>query len=235
MPKLEKSKGRKARAGAAKRTLFLVDSHDLVRFGARQLISQERDLVVCGEAKSLSEAMPLIASERPELVITGISLRKSNGLDLVKLVKADFPKIATLVLSAHDELIWAEVSLRAGARGYLMKEDSLEHLVSAIRSVLAGNTYLSAAVTERLLRAQFGRGDKSRMSALTRLSYRQVRILQLLGQLKVTREIAADLSIGTRSVSYHKDRLRKKLQFESSVELSRFALQFYSNNLTAGT
>src|SRR3954449_6304672 len=134
--------------------VLLVDDHAVVRYGIAQLINRERDLVVCGEEEEASKALSAITSLNPDLVIADISLKDSSGLELMRNIKAQFPKLPVLVVSAHDESIYAEIAFRAGALGYMMKEEALEKVLSAIRRVLAGAIYVSDTLAARMLQQQ---------------------------------------------------------------------------------
>src|SRR6476620_7499178 len=140
--------------------VLLVDDHAVVRFGIAQLINRERDLVVCGEEEEASKALSAIGSLNPDLVIADISLKDSSGLELMRNIKAQYPKLPVLVVSAHDENIYAEIAFRAGALGYLMKDQALDRVVDAIRRVLSGAIYVSDALGARMLQQQV-RGQKS--------------------------------------------------------------------------
>jgi DNA-binding NarL/FixJ family response regulator len=208
-----------------KRRIFLVDDHDVVRLGAARVIEREADLMICGEARSVGEAMPLIRKVCPDLVVADISLKNSNGLEMVKTLHAEFPKLCLLVMSMHDELIWAEVALRAGARGYIMKESSIETLIPAIRTVLEGQIFVSPAVSRRLMEAHLHNPKTAAMAPIDRLSGRELQVLQLLGQSKSSREISGELNISVKTVEYYKQNLKDKLNLKSAGELTRFALE----------
>jgi DNA-binding NarL/FixJ family response regulator len=207
-----------------KKRIFVVDDHDVVRFGATQLISRQHDLLTCGEAASVTEALPLIRELRPDLVVADISLKNSNGLELVKVVRAENPEIPLLVMSMHDELVWAEVALRAGAQGYLMKEHAIAALVQAIRTVLMGKVYISPAVSERIVSSQLSRGVAAK-APLERLSDRELQVLTMLGQWKNSREIAAELGLSLKTVEYYKQNIKDKLQLKTAAELTQFAVE----------
>lgn len=209
-----------------KKRIFVVDDHDVVRFGAAQLISRQPDLETCGEAASVGDAMPLIRQLRPDLIVADISLKFSNGLELVKVVRAESPEIPLLIMSMHDELVWAEVALRAGARGYLMKESSIENLVPAIRAILSGKIYLSSAAAHRMIQGQVGSAKAVAKPPLERLSDREMQVLAMLGQWKNSREIASELSLSIKTVEYYKQNIKDKLNLKSAAELTQFAVEF---------
>jgi DNA-binding NarL/FixJ family response regulator len=210
----------------AKKRILIVDDHDVVRFGTAQLIAREADLECCGGAASVSEALPLIRELKPDLIVADISLKSSNGIEMLKVVRAEFPRMGLLVMSMHDELIWAEVALRAGAQGYIMKESSIETLIPAIRAILGGKMYLSAAATHRMIEGQLSGGANK--APLARLSDRELQVLNMLGEWKNSREIAAELSLSIKTVEYYKQNIKEKLKLKSGVELTQFAVQMKS-------
>jgi DNA-binding NarL/FixJ family response regulator len=214
-----------------KKRIFVVDDHDVVRFGAAQLISKQPDLQTCGEAASVPEALPLIRQLRPDLIVADISLKNSNGLELVKVVRAETPEMPLLVMSMHDELVWAEVALRAGAHGYIMKENSISQLVPAIRTVLSGKVYVSPAVTERIIAGQIAGPGSGLKPPLERLSDRELQVFTMLGQWKSSREIAAELSLSIKTVEYYKQNIKDKLQLKTAAELTQFAVEAAKSSL----
>jgi DNA-binding NarL/FixJ family response regulator len=208
-----------------KQKIFLVDDHEIVRLGAGMVIQRQADLTVSGEAGSVSEALPLIRKSEPDLVVADISLKSSNGIELVKTLHAEFPKVGVLVMSMHDEMIWAEVALRAGARGYIMKESSIDCLLPAIRSILSGKIFVSPAVSNRMMESQIQKPRGADVPPMQRLSGRELQVLQLLGGLKSSREMAAELGISAKTVEYYKQSIKDKLQLKSAAELNRFAVE----------
>ena len=200
-----------------------MDDHDVVRFGAAQLVSKQPDLESCGGASSVPEALPMIRELHPDVIVADISLKNSNGLELLKVVRAESPSTPILVMSMHDELIWAEVALRAGAKGYIMKESSIEHLIPAIRMILSGKIYLSPAATYHLIRGQVS--PNASKPPLERLSDRERQVLGMLGQWKTSREIAAELSLSIKTVEYYKQNIKEKLNLKGAAELTQFAVE----------
>jgi DNA-binding NarL/FixJ family response regulator len=209
---------------AEKKRVFLVDDHDVVRFGISQLVNKQSDLAICGEAASVNEALDRVRALEPDLAVIDITLKGSNGLELVKTMRSECPKVALLVLSMHDESIWAEVALRAGAMGYLMKENSLDFLLPAIRKVLTGNIYLSEALSSKLLSKLSSIGTASPIDLL---SDRELQVLQMLSQWKNSRQIAAELNLSVKTVDYYKENIKDKLKLNSGAELIQFALNFF--------
>ena len=206
-----------------KKRVFFVDDHDVVRFGAAQLVSKQPDLESCGGASSVAEALPLIRELHPDVIVADISLKQSNGLELLKILRAETPETPILVMSMHDELVWAEVALRAGAKGYIMKENSIEHLVPALRATLSGRIYLSPAAASHMIQAQVS--PKASKPPLERLSDRELQVLGMLGQWKSSREIAAELSLSIKTVEYYKQNIKEKLNLKGAAELTQFAVE----------
>ncbi len=207
-----------------KRTrILLVDDHAVVRFGISQLINREADLVVCGEEEDASHAMTAIERLKPNLVIADISLKESSGLELMRNIKAQYPKLPVLVVSAHDENIYAEIAFRAGALGYLMKQGSLEQVLPAIRRVLSGNVYVSDALASRLLQQQIRGQSDIKQSPVQSLSDREFEVFQLIGQWKKTGEIAAELHLSVKTIEYYREQIKRKLNLKDSAELTQHA------------
>ncbi len=200
-----------------------MDDHDVVRFGAAQLVSKQPDLESCGGASSVPEALPLIRELKPDVIVADISLKNSNGLELLKVVRTESPGTPILVMSMHDELVWAEVALRAGAKGYIMKENSIEHLVPALRALLNGKIYLSPAAAAHMIQTQVS--PSAVRSPLERLSDRERQVLGMLGEWKNAREIAAELNLSTKTVEYYKQNIKEKLNLKSAAELTQFAVE----------
>jgi DNA-binding NarL/FixJ family response regulator len=203
--------------------ILLVDDHAVVRFGIAQLIAREPDLVVCGEEENASKAMALIATLKPDCVIADISLKDSSGLELMRNIKAQHPKLPVLVVSGHDENIYAEIAFRAGALGYLMKDQALNRVVGAIRRVLSGAIYVCDALGARMLQQQV-RGQKSiAQSPVEDLSDREMEVFQLIGQWKKTREIAEELHLSIKTIEYYREQIKRKLNLKTGSELTHYA------------
>jgi DNA-binding NarL/FixJ family response regulator len=221
------SKNRPGQTGEKVRIL-LVDDHAVVRFGIVQLVQREPDLVICGEEEAAAQALAAIQRLKPDLVIADISLKDSSGLELLRNVKVQFPKLPVLVVSAHDENVYAEVAFRAGALGYLMKADALEKIVAAIRRVLSGNIYVSEALGARMLEQQIrGRpGRGMRQSPVQELSDRELEVYQLIGKWKKTSEIAQELHLSVKTVEYYREQIKRKLNLKSGAELAQHATRW---------
>ena len=207
----------------ARKRVLLVDDHAGVRFGMAQLINQERDLVVCGEEEDAANALSAIGKLRPDLVIADISLKDSSGLELMRNIKAQYSGLPVLVVSAHEESVYAEIAFRAGALGYLMKSDALEKVLVAIRRVLGGNIYVSDALTARMLQQQVCGQKNIGQSPVAGLSDRELEVFQLLGQWKKTKEIAQSLHLSIKTIEYYREQIKQKLNLRNTAELTQYA------------
>jgi DNA-binding NarL/FixJ family response regulator len=206
-----------------RKRILLVDDHAVVRYGIAQLINQQSDLMVCGEEENAGNALSAIAKLKPDLVIADISLKDSSGLELMRNIKAQHAGLPVLVVSTHDEAIYAEIAFRAGALGYLMKGDALDRIVSAIRRVLGGNVYVSDALAARMLQHQV-RGQKDiQQSPVEGLSDREMEVFQLIGQWKKTKEIAQELHLSVKTIEYYREQIKQKLDLNSAVDLTQYA------------
>jgi DNA-binding NarL/FixJ family response regulator len=206
-----------------RKRVLLVDDHAVVRYGIAQLIGRESDLVVCGEEENAGNALIAIARLKPDLVVADISLKDSSGLELMRNIKAQCSGLPVLVVSAHDETVYAEIAFRAGALGYLMKDESLPRLIPAIRRVLSGNIYVSDAMSARLLQQQIqGRPDVQE-SPVKELSDRELEVFQLIGQWKKTSEIARQLHLSIKTIEYYREQIKQKLDLRSAAELTQRA------------
>ncbi len=205
--------------------IMLVDDHPVARQGMRLLIETAGDLSVCGEAPDADVAMEMIPKFKPDLVLVDLSLKGKPGLELIKDLKARYETILMLVLSMHDESMYAERALRAGARGYIMKQEATEKILQAIRRILAGEIYVSEAIASRVLRQLAISGNQPLKSSLDLLTDRELEIFQFLGQGKPVREIARTLHLSTKTIEAHREHIKEKLNLASSSELLRMAIQ----------
>jgi DNA-binding NarL/FixJ family response regulator len=210
--------------------VLIVDDHPIIRQGLRELIDQEPDLEVCGEAENAIEALKAIRTLSPDVAIVDISLNKDmSGFDLIKDVKYQYPDLPTLVLSMHDETIFAERVLRAGGRGYVMKEEATEKVLVALRKVLGGGIYLSDRVTSRML-AKIGNARTAQEpSGVELLSDREIEIFELIGQGLGTQKIADRLNLSVKTVEAHRMHIREKLKLKDATELLQHAIQWTQN------
>jgi DNA-binding NarL/FixJ family response regulator len=204
--------------------ILIVDDHPMIREGLRTLISREPDLSVCGEAETASEALRATSELNPDLVLVDIGLPGRNGLELIKDLRAFHPALPILVLSMHDELLWAERVLRAGARGYVMKREAGPVMVQAIRQVLANQLCVSEKVSARILESFAGHRVES--SPLGLLSDREFEVFELIGRGKSTTEIAGDLHLSTKTVEAHRAKIKEKLELKTMPELISFAARW---------
>jgi DNA-binding NarL/FixJ family response regulator len=215
---------------SAKR-IFLVDDHPLVREWLTQLIDQQPDLTVCGEAGSAAQAVAALGAARADLAIVDLSLEDSTGLDLIKSLQRLTPAVPVLVLSMHDESLYAERVFRAGARGYVNKRESAQRVVEAVRRVLDGKLYVSEKAAE-ILAAQTVRGRAHGEPAIGRLSDRELEVFEKLGQGIGTRQIAEDFSVSIKTVQAYCARIKEKLNVGSATELLREAVRWHDTKLT---
>jgi DNA-binding NarL/FixJ family response regulator len=215
-----------------KRTrILLVDDHAVVRYGIAQLINRQADLVVCGEEENASNALSAIGKVRPDLVIADISLKDSSGLELMRNIKAQYSGMPVLVVSAHDESIYAEIAFRAGALGYLMKQEALDKIISAIRRVLSGNIYVSEALAAKMLQQQIRGKTDIQESPVKGLSDRELEVFQLIGQWKKTSEIAQELHLSVKTIEYYREQIKRKLNLKNSAELTQHATAWVQREL----
>ena len=223
-------KQREAKNG--KTRILIVDDHAIVRFGIAQVINNQADLIVCGEEESASRALDAITALKPDLVIADISLKDSSGLELMRNIKAQYPKLPVLVVSGHDESIYAEIAFRAGALGYLMKEEALEKILTAIRRVLSGTVYVSDALAARLLQQQIrGSSNSIQESPVKNLSDREMEVFRLIGQWKKTREIVAELHLSIKTIEYYREQIKRKLNLKDAGELTQYATSWVQREI----
>jgi len=210
--------------------ILVVDDHPLVRAGLAQLISDEPDLEVYGEAADETEALQQVAASLPDLVIIDLSLAGGSGIDLIGRIKAHHSDICMLVVSMHDESLFAERVLAAGALGYLNKQEAPNNIIKAIRQVLDGKVYLSEELTERLLGGLTGDPKAPGLSPMQRLSNRELEVFELIGRGMTTGKIADHLKLSIKTIETHRENIKKKLQLDSGQELTRRAMHWYMEN-----
>jgi DNA-binding NarL/FixJ family response regulator len=208
-----------------KARVLLIDDHAIVRQGLAELINDQPDLVVCGEADSPPEALKVIAQTEPDAAIVDISLKSGDGIELCRQVHEQWPNVALLVLSMHDEGLYAERALRAGAMGYVMKQEPQETVMTAIRRILKGETHLSAPMTAKLLQSFTGKRDRVDVPPLERLSDRELQVFRLIGQGRSVKDIADELFLSPKTVETHKEHIKRKLNLDSSNDLLRYAIE----------
>ncbi len=217
----------------AKIRVLLVDDHPVLRKGLTQMINQEPDLVVCGEAEDAAKAFEAVSTLSPDVAVVDISLKHGNGIELIKNVKARYPELAILVLSMHDEALYAERALRAGSLGYIMKEEAIEQVLIAIRRVLAGEIFLSERMKSRMLQQlATGRG-KTVVSPIEQLTDRELQVFRLIGEGRSTRQIAAELHLSVRTVEAYREYIKDKLCLKNSTELVQHAFHWVHQEAAA--
>jgi DNA-binding NarL/FixJ family response regulator len=205
---------------------LLVDDHPFMRAGLAQLIDRQPDLRVAGEAGSPSEALQHLSKLVPDLVLTDLTMPGRGGLEFIRDLRAAQPALAILVVSMHDEAVFAERALRAGARGYIMKEAGGEKLLAAIRRVLAGEVYLSSGMSARVLENVAARRPRGSSSPIEKLTDREFEIFQMIGRGKSTRDIADELHLSSKTVDVHRSHLKEKLDLRDSTALIRHAVRW---------
>ena len=221
-------------AKSTAKKIFIVDDHPVYRDGLVMLIKREADLAVCGEADNAPQALAAIESSKPDLVLADIGLPGKSGLELVKDLRAARPEMAVLVISMHDETLYAERVLRAGGRGYVMKQAGPEKILQAIRQVLDGQIAVSGKMSARILDALSDRRAKTN-SPIARLTDREFEILQLIGRGKDSHAIAGQLHLSVKTVDAHRGNLKEKLELKSGTELICYAARWMEKHSPANT
>jgi DNA-binding NarL/FixJ family response regulator len=210
-----------------KRQVLLVEDHPIVRQGLEQTINHEPDLQVCGAAESAEQALELIGTAHPDLLLLDISLQGTNGLDVLKVVRHQNPELRVLILSMHDERVYAMRALGEGAAGYVMKEAATENVLGAIRKVLGGDVYLSPQMEKRSMQQFVGRRSASKGTPLEHLSKRELEVFDLIGQGQRTRQIAEALHVSVKTVESHRQHIKEKLGLNDGHELVQHAIQWH--------
>jgi len=213
-----------------KKRVLIVDDHPILRKGLSMMINQEPDLVVCGEAEDAHKAMELIERVKPDMVIVDISLPGVDGVELLKNIRTRFGDLPALVVSMHDESLFAERALRAGARGYIMKQEALDDVLTAIRRVLNGEIFVSSKITTRMLEKLVEADVRKGNSPLDLLSDRELTVLRLIGQGLGTRQIADNLHLSVKTIESYRMHLKEKLKLTSGTDLLKYAIQWVQNN-----
>jgi DNA-binding NarL/FixJ family response regulator len=216
----------RGRPEQTKAKVFLVDDHPLVREWLSQLITREDDLCVSGEAEDTQEALRKIEEDKPDIVVADISLKNTHGLELVKDLQARMPSLPVLVLSMHDESLYAERVLRAGAKGYITKQEATKKILLAVRQVLSGQIYISEKMAARMVNKMVvGRADNQK-SPIERLTDRELEVFQLIGKGQGTRRIAEELHLGVKTVESYRARIKEKLKLDDGTQLLQHAIQW---------
>lgn len=204
--------------------ILIVDDHPILRMGMRELLNQEEGFEVCAVAENISSARKAIVDHSPDLAIIDISLGGDNGLDLVKEMSEKHRGVAVLVLSMHDESVWAERAIRAGARGYIMKKEAAESIVMAVKNIMAGKVHVSEAIMAQLLDKFHLKPDHQKVSSEENLTDRELEVFRLIGAGLSTRQIAERMNLGVKTIGTYRDRIKQKLHIKSAAELTRRAV-----------
>ncbi len=221
--------GKKTRPKKSKNKVLVVDDHPIVRQGLTQLINQESDFVVCGDAGDIPQALNAIEGCKPDIIIVDISLGHTSGIRLIEDLSHNYPELSILALSMHDESIYAERCLKAGAKGYIMKQEPPEKVVSALRKILEGDIYISDKLGTKLLNKFVTKRADSSGSPVELLSNRELEVFQLVGQGLKTRKIAEELNLSVKTVETYIDHIKKKMNFDDSRDLFLHAVQWTMN------
>ena len=206
--------------------IIIVDDHPIVRQGLAALINQQEDMEVCAQAADGREAMDQIGKFKPDLVTIDLTLGDLGGLELIKNIKARYPDLPMLVISIHDESLYAERVLRAGAKGYIMKQEATENVTEAIGRVLAGQVYVSEGMSDRIVRSFLGGTEKSKVPAVSALSDRELEVFQLIGQGYGTRKIAEMLHLSIKTIETYRAHIKFKLDLDDAAHLLQYAVQW---------
>jgi DNA-binding NarL/FixJ family response regulator len=210
----------------AKRKVLVVDDHPIVRQGLALLINQEPDLVVSGQAEEGEAALAALAADRPDIVVLDVSLPGVDGLELLRIIRSTDPALPVLVLSMHDESVYAERALRAGANGYIMKQEATEKVLVALRRILAGEVYVSERFAARLLGQIVARPRQQRQTPIASLSDRELEVFQLIGEGRGTRQIAEELHLSVKTVESYQAHIKEKLGLRGARELMQRAIEW---------
>ncbi len=216
----------KAGETRTKRKVFIIDDHPIVRQGVTDLINRENDLLSCGDAGGIANAMSLISKSKPDVVIVDISLGPSSGLKVIEDLCHQYPHLRVLVLSMHDETVYAERCLRLGAKGYIMKMEPPDKLIMAIRMVLNDEMYISAKLGPKLIKKMVSKSTGVNSSGIEQLSNRELEVFQFIGQGMKTRDIAESLNLSIKTIETYIAHIKKKMGFNSSRELFLYAVQW---------
>jgi DNA-binding NarL/FixJ family response regulator len=213
-----------------KTKIFIVEDHPVYRMGLKELILQENDMNVCGDAEDADTAWRLIRKSEPDIIIIDLILKHSNGIDLIKDIKKAMPVVPILVISMMDEMQYAERAFAAGASGYIMKHEASNLIVEAIRSMMAGKRYMSEDVNNAIVEKAIGRGSADKISGVESLTDRELEIFRLVGSGCATGTIARQLRINVKTVGTYRERIKQKLGIKSSASLVREAMNWVSSN-----
>jgi len=216
-----------AKPSPPKKKVLLVDDHALMRQGLELLVNQQPDLEVCAQAETVHQAMEAIKAHPPDIVVTDITLKESNGIELIKDIRIHWPDMLVVVLTMHNETFYAERVLRAGARGFVTKSEPPTNVLAAIRAVLTGQIYVSEKLASQMIGKLTGKNMEPGGLLLDKLSDREFEVFELIGQGMEVRQIASQLHLSIKTVETHRDNIRKKLDLDSSTDLLKYALQWF--------
>ena len=214
-----------------KRKVFLVDDHPIVREGLSQLINREKDLAVCGEAGDISSALQSIANSRPNVVVVDLTLESGSGLRVIENIKYDNPDLPVLVLSMHDESVYAERCFRAGARGYIMKQEPSDKMISAIRNVLDGKLYISSSMEKKFLNKFISGTVRDFHAPVDVLSRRELEVYQLFGEGLRKKDIAGQLNLSVKTIETYIENIKRKMNFKSIHDIIMHAVRFRDEDM----
>jgi DNA-binding NarL/FixJ family response regulator len=220
-------------SGTTKTRVLVVDDHPIVRQGLALLINRESDLVVCGEAEEMHTAMQEILTTHPDIVVVDISLSGPDGLELLKSIRTRHPHLPVLILSMHDESIYAERALRAGANGYIMKQEATEKVLEALRRIVNREIYVSDRVANKMLQQYIGGNAVAQRSPVADLTDRELEVFRLIGDGHSTRQIAEELRLSVKTVESYQAHIKEKLSLRSARELMQHAIQWSISEKTA--
>lgn len=209
--------------------ILVVDDHPIVRQGLSQLIEHESDMTVCAQAEDAPEAMNLMREVKPDFAIVDISLKETSGMELIKDFKASYPDLPILALSMHDESLYAERALRSGAKGYMMKSEATEKVVDAIRAIMDGRIFVSEKMAGKIMHRMIGNGPNVGVSAIERLSDRELEVFSLIGEGNSTRKIAERLHLSVKTIETYRAHIKEKLNLADATELLQYAIRWSSS------
>jgi DNA-binding NarL/FixJ family response regulator len=214
--------------------VVVVDDHPIVRQGLAQMINREPDLVVCGEAEEARSALQVIAALKPDIVVIDISLSGPSGIEILKTIRQTDSNLKVLILSMHDETVYAERVLRAGAHGYIMKQEATEMVLVALRRILGGEVYVSNRVANRMLRQLVSGAPRARQSEVDDLTDRELEVFRLIGEGHGTRQISDSLHLSVKTVKTYQSHIKEKMGLRNARELVQYAIQWVisENGLT---
>ncbi|MHC4174187.1 MAG: response regulator transcription factor [Planctomycetota bacterium] len=217
------------KTGRDKSKILIVDDHPIVRQGLAELVNHENDLTVCGQAEDAHQAMKAIKELRPNMAVVDISLRETSGIELIKDINVQYPNLPVLALSMHDESLYAERALRAGAKGYIMKAEATEKVITAIRKILNGEIYVSDKMAAKMVRKLVGGRTEISTSPVERLSDRELEVFHLIGKGYGTRQISERLHLSIKTIETYRAHIKEKLGLANAAELLQHAIQWVSN------